>query len=27
VHCLTEHPIGELGMAEYSVFEIITRSD
>lgn len=27
VHCLTEHPIGELGMAKYSVFEIITRSD
>ena len=27
VYCLTEHPIGELGMAEYSVFEIITRSD
>ena len=26
VHCLTEHPIGELGMAKYSVFEIITRS-
>ena len=27
VHCLTEHPIGELGMAKYSVFEIMTRSD
>ena len=27
VHCLTEHPIGELGMTKYSVFEIITRSD
>ena len=27
VHCLTEHPIGELGMAKYSVFKIITRSD
>ena len=27
VHCLTEHPIGELGMAKYSVFEIITRPD
>ena len=26
VHCLTEHPIGELGMAKYSVFEIIIRS-
>ena len=27
VHCLTEHPIGELGMAKYSDFEIMTRSD
>ena len=27
VYCLTEHPIGELGMAKYSVFEIIARSD
>ena len=27
VHCLTEHPIWELGMAKYSVFEIIIRSD